>query len=187
MSNGALEPITLGNDDDDGDVTIIANAKRASFRRQRQRSAPRGDGAAACEPNRHSDGGAGIKQSSGGGVSWNASDQWSYKGYVRRRQNLGIKGEGELKKLLQEAGRDTRRIYVRHTPPRSAPPAKAPSRPPGDGWTQYEDHGVLWWYYEGPLGKWWWFCKDGQEPAPVRESDWSDEVISTSDSDECWV
>ena len=105
----------------------------------------------------------------------------------RRPKNLGIKGEGELKKLLQEAGRDTRRVYVRHTPPRSAQPAKAPSRPPGDGWIQYEDHGVPWWYYEGPLGKWWWFCKDGQEPAPVRKSDGSDELISICDSDECWV
>ena len=106
---------------------------------------------------------------------------------MRRRQNLGIKGEGELKKLLQEAGRDTRRIYVRHTPPRSAPPAKAPSRPPGDGWTQYKGHGAPWWYYEGPLGKWWWFCKEGQEPTPARESGWSDEVVSVCDSDECWV
>merc|ERR1711924_41734 len=32
---------------------------------------------------------------------------------------------------------------------------KKPQLPPGDGWTQYEDAGELWYYYEGDLGKWW--------------------------------
>jgi len=41
----------------------------------------------------------------------------------------------------------------------TAPPA-GPPKPPGDNWTQYTDEGQdkTWWYYEGPLGKWW--CDD---------------------------
>mmetsp|Transcript_78239 Transcript_78239/g.162449 ORF Transcript_78239/g.162449 Transcript_78239/m.162449 type:complete len:475 (-) Transcript_78239:70-1494(-) len=31
----------------------------------------------------------------------------------------------------------------------------APQPPPGEHWTQYEDKGVFWWYYDGPLGQWW--------------------------------
>mmetsp|Transcript_150952 Transcript_150952/g.485109 ORF Transcript_150952/g.485109 Transcript_150952/m.485109 type:complete len:126 (+) Transcript_150952:1-378(+) len=38
--------------------------------------------------------------------------------------------------------------------PSSADP-RAPPLPPGECWVRYTDKGVLWWYYEGPLGKWW--------------------------------
>lgn len=46
----------------------------------------------------------------------------------------------------------------------------APSRPPGDYWTQYKDEDqngnhVYWWHYEGPLGKWW-SMDDSKEPQP---------------------
>lgn len=37
---------------------------------------------------------------------------------------------------------------------------KHPPPPPGKHWEQFDDEGVLWWYYEGPLGKW--FTYDGQ-------------------------
>jgi len=30
-----------------------------------------------------------------------------------------------------------------------------PAPPPGLHWKRYVDSGTLWWYYEGPLGKWW--------------------------------
>jgi hypothetical protein len=46
-------------------------------------------------------------------------------------------------------------------PADSRPP---PPRPPGIGWTQYNDDGKFWWYYEGPQGKWW--CDDENEPMP---------------------
>lgn len=50
---------------------------------------------------------------------------------------------------------------------RSHDPGRAPSSdvsrppgPPGEFWTQYTDEGQgkTWWFYEGPLGKWW--CDD---------------------------
>jgi hypothetical protein len=48
--------------------------------------------------------------------------------------------------------------------PQGAP--RAPPRPPGEYWTQYTDEGQdkVWWYYEGPLGKWW--CDDDAETVP---------------------
>mmetsp|Transcript_126608 Transcript_126608/g.369961 ORF Transcript_126608/g.369961 Transcript_126608/m.369961 type:complete len:451 (+) Transcript_126608:98-1450(+) len=30
-----------------------------------------------------------------------------------------------------------------------------PPPPPGDHWTKYQDHGRDWFFYEGPLGRWW--------------------------------
>lgn len=32
---------------------------------------------------------------------------------------------------------------------------KAPAKPPSEGWTKYVDNMVIWWFYEGPWGKWW--------------------------------
>jgi len=34
-------------------------------------------------------------------------------------------------------------------------PSGRPERPPGPYWTLYTDEGERWWYYEGPLGRWW--------------------------------
>ena len=34
------------------------------------------------------------------------------------------------------------------------PKQGCPSKPPGKNWTMYADGEVNWWYYEGPLGKW---------------------------------
>merc|ERR1711920_1182870 len=34
-------------------------------------------------------------------------------------------------------------------------PQRSPGPPPGLHWTRYHDDGEVWWYYEGPLGKWW--------------------------------
>jgi len=39
-----------------------------------------------------------------------------------------------------------------------------PQPPPGIGWTQYNDDGKFWWFYEGPQGKWW--CDEDHEPMP---------------------
>lgn len=30
-----------------------------------------------------------------------------------------------------------------------------PGSPPGKHWTMFNDHGNLWWFYEGPAGTWW--------------------------------
>lgn len=38
---------------------------------------------------------------------------------------------------------------------------KKPTPPPGVHWTKYEDEGNLWWYYDGPLGKFW--CPDSKK------------------------
>uniref|UniRef100_A0A7S4V3K5 Uncharacterized protein n=1 Tax=Alexandrium monilatum TaxID=311494 RepID=A0A7S4V3K5_9DINO len=47
------------------------------------------------------------------------------------------------------------------------PHGRAPPRPPGLYWTQYRDDGLLWWYYEGPLGRW--FCANAKEdPTPYE-------------------
>ena len=35
-----------------------------------------------------------------------------------------------------------------------------PEGPPGQHWKKYSDDDFLWWYYEGPAGKWW--CNDGE-------------------------
>lgn len=32
---------------------------------------------------------------------------------------------------------------------------EGPDGPPGAFWQQFQDNGVIWWYYEGPQGKWW--------------------------------
>lgn len=34
-------------------------------------------------------------------------------------------------------------------------PQDPPEKPPGQHWTEYQDEGASWWYYDGPLGKWW--------------------------------
>merc|ERR1740123_1797107 len=36
-----------------------------------------------------------------------------------------------------------------------APAGGKPSKPPGPYWTRFQDGGQDWWFYEGPLGKWW--------------------------------
>mmetsp|Transcript_71958 Transcript_71958/g.112670 ORF Transcript_71958/g.112670 Transcript_71958/m.112670 type:complete len:411 (-) Transcript_71958:159-1391(-) len=48
--------------------------------------------------------------------------------------------------------------------PSPVPAEGRPPPPPGIGWTQYNDDGKFWWYYEGPQGKWW--CDDDNEPMP---------------------
>jgi len=44
-----------------------------------------------------------------------------------------------------------------------------PPNPPGEFWTEYVDDDVYWWYYEGPLGKWW------MQETDTRPSPWSEE------------
>jgi len=45
-----------------------------------------------------------------------------------------------------------------------------PPMPPGDYWTQFRDMENMWWYYEGPLGKWW--ARNEQEaPQPYIADD----------------
>lgn len=47
---------------------------------------------------------------------------------------------------------------------------KKPAPPPGDHWTKYEDDGNIWFYYEGPLGKFW--CPgDNRDPQPYDDED----------------
>jgi len=117
----------------------------------------------------------------------------------RSRPDLGISDEAGLRALLEEtdlAGRfevdnegcvhkvhrDARRPRLAprasSVPAPPAPPAapaapaaaRAPSPPPGDHWKKFTDGGTLWWYYEGPLGKWW--CTDEKkELQEVSEDD----------------
>jgi hypothetical protein len=49
--------------------------------------------------------------------------------------------------------------------------ANSPPPPPGDHWVQYTDEGQdkTWWYYEGPLGKWW--CDDDNSEPRVWNFD----------------
>merc|ERR1712190_153320 len=52
---------------------------------------------------------------------------------------------------------------------RAKPVVPAGPAPPGDRpskfWQQFKDGDALWYYYEGPLGKWW--CQDKDEtPEP---------------------
>lgn len=55
---------------------------------------------------------------------------------------------------------------------------KPPMPPPGGtgkGWQKYQDDGVVWYYYEGPLGKWW--CQEGDrgpDPRSLAEFDEED-------------
>lgn len=35
------------------------------------------------------------------------------------------------------------------------PERRKPAMPPGEGWMKFQDNGTDWYYYEGPLGKWW--------------------------------
>jgi hypothetical protein len=47
---------------------------------------------------------------------------------------------------------------------------RKPPPPPGDHWTKYEDEGNIWFYYEGPLGKFW--CPaDNKDPQPYDDED----------------
>mmetsp|Transcript_2636 Transcript_2636/g.8847 ORF Transcript_2636/g.8847 Transcript_2636/m.8847 type:complete len:184 (+) Transcript_2636:3-554(+) len=46
--------------------------------------------------------------------------------------------------------------------------AKTPLPPPGEHWTKYQDRGKDWFYYEGPLGRWW--CEaESNEVQPYEE------------------
>lgn len=47
-----------------------------------------------------------------------------------------------------------------------APERRAPDRPPGDHWKQFQDEGRLWWHYDGPKGQWW--CAQHAEPQPYK-------------------
>lgn len=54
-----------------------------------------------------------------------------------------------------------------------APSEDAPERPPpppGKPWVKYVDDGILWWFYDGPLGKWWMQEVD-EEPQPWEDED----------------
>lgn len=62
----------------------------------------------------------------------------------------------------------------REEPQDSAPIATAngpdaPDKPPGPGWTKYIDDDVIWYFYEGPKGKWW--MQEGEERPQV----WTEE------------
>mmetsp|Transcript_34341 Transcript_34341/g.80370 ORF Transcript_34341/g.80370 Transcript_34341/m.80370 type:complete len:309 (+) Transcript_34341:135-1061(+) len=57
----------------------------------------------------------------------------------------------------QERKRQTADETARALPPKWSKPLP----PPGPHWTQYCDQGCLWWYYEGPMGRWW--CCKGTE------------------------
>mmetsp|Transcript_34347 Transcript_34347/g.80389 ORF Transcript_34347/g.80389 Transcript_34347/m.80389 type:complete len:384 (+) Transcript_34347:95-1246(+) len=47
------------------------------------------------------------------------------------------------------------------------PDGQTPPRPPGPGWTKFQDEGTEWFYYEGPEGKWW--CQQDEDPQPFEE------------------
>jgi len=44
-----------------------------------------------------------------------------------------------------------------------------PEKPPGDHWTKYIDDDTIWWYYEGPKGKWW--TQNTDEPPQLWTED----------------
>jgi len=48
-----------------------------------------------------------------------------------------------------------------------------PPNPPGDHWVKYTDDGALWWFYDGPLGKWWKQEHD-KNPVPWVDDDEED-------------
>merc|ERR1711972_846682 len=63
-----------------------------------------------------------------------------------------------------------------------ASPSKRPSRfsekppePPGPNWKKYVDDGFFWYYYEGPLGKWWAQQKEGSQEIGEVEP-WPDDA-----------
>ena len=43
-------------------------------------------------------------------------------------------------------------------------PPLAPDKPPGEDWKAFIDDDLKWWYYDGPLGKWWYSEQTGVEP-----------------------
>jgi len=60
----------------------------------------------------------------------------------------------------------------RHSPapPVGPPPriAGIPDPPPGDGWSEFDDQGTTWWYYEGPLGKFWIQPGEGDDHTKIQ-------------------
>jgi hypothetical protein len=52
------------------------------------------------------------------------------------------------------------------------PPMGTPSPPPGEHWSKFHDNGIMWWYYEGPLGKWW--CQDERDIGPSQPMPYPD-------------
>lgn len=55
--------------------------------------------------------------------------------------------------------RDTARsVYKKESPIKADANPDKPLPPPGAGWSKFVDDGHFWWFYEGPLGKWW--CQD---------------------------
>lgn len=80
---------------------------------------------------------------------------------------------------VEEADRDLRASLLEVLPGLER---RAPSPPPWGGdstdvWTHFEDEEAdrVWWYYEGPLGKWW--CKQrGETPVPYAMGEEDDDA-----------
>lgn len=50
------------------------------------------------------------------------------------------------------------------------PAEERPAPPPGENWKKFVDDGHEWWYYEGPLGKWY-VPEPGKDPEPYPDED----------------
>lgn len=141
----------------------------------------------------------------GGGVSGiKVADGWAMVDEVaevlgRRRPDLGITDGQQLWELLRDTDeqgrfetdqqgrvrkvereeRQQRSPAISGTPKNDLPEgAVRPPHPPGDNWVKYTDDGVLWWFYDGPLGKWWMTATD-EEPQLWKDEDQGDEEAAS--------
>ena len=104
------------------------------------------DSTRGCEPVR-------IRREQGGDSSGStAPHNMGSKGRSKPRDNRRRHGHRGKRRRDPDPGERRRR-----SPPVNpwAEPELPPESPPGEHWKKFDDEGHIWWYYEGPRGKWW--------------------------------
>jgi len=80
---------------------------------------------------------------------------------TERANMMHLAGEVEI---VDAADADAVRTKLERS---DSPPRPEPPVPGGENlhWKQFQDEGFMWWFYDGPCGKWW----VGDEPGALPE------------------
>lgn len=81
---------------------------------------------------------------------------------------------GEVEVVDAEHADSIRVKLEQHSAPSPEHDGRCPKPPGLNGgphWTKFKDDDTCWWYYEGPLGKWWCGEEPGSQPEPYADED----------------